>query len=148
MVEKLKVDELSTMVLVPSHLLALQVHDALSNILPEDCTAELLSSKEAKVDWKNTNVLIATPRRVLQETEMANFMNLNMLVLDEADMLLSGGFEADTKRIISGLQQRARVDKKKTLQVICAGISFFIVLDCMHCLSIPFILDNTRRFRV
>ncbi|TAN70770.1 MAG: DEAD/DEAH box helicase [Methylobacter sp.] len=57
---------------------------------------------------RNTEIVIATPGRVLElmEQEIPNFSNLEMLILDEADRMLDMGFSEDVLTIANSCNKQ------------------------------------------
>lgn len=113
-----------TLILVPSELLAKQVHSMISEIDSNTALKTCVLSKlhpRHHAAISDASVVISTPRRLLQEATSDDLVNLERLVLDECDMLLSGGFEKDSKQILGTLCPR---DSDR--QVILVGISSFL----------------------
>ncbi|KAI1330415.1 ATP-dependent RNA helicase DBP9 [Xylariaceae sp. FL0255] len=128
--------ESSALILVPTRELATQVFQnietlssfcqkeisalKLSDKLPEDALRSLLAS--------SPNIVVATPSRASASLQNTSFVqNLKMLVLDEADLVLSYGYEEDLHTIAASLPKAGiqtvltsatltnEVDKVKTL---------------------------------
>lgn len=96
------VDGLGAIIILPTRELAIQVFEVLNSLLGnyhELTFGLLIGGKSVKEEQRllgRMNILICTPGRLLQHiTESLNFFgdNLQMLVLDEADEILSKGFE-------------------------------------------------------
>lgn len=101
-------DKVQALVLTPTRELAAQVHESLNQILP---AVELRSlaiyggtsytQQRAKLK-KSPHVIIATPGRLvdLVNQKQIDLTDLKVLVLDEADRMLSMGFEEDLQFIL------------------------------------------------
>ena len=110
-------DGLGGLVLVPTRELGLQVFEVLRLIsrLHEFSIGLVVGGKSVqgeRAHINNMNILIATPGRLLQHLEEAvgfNCDNLQFLVIDEADEVLSLGFEETVKRILDYIPKRVQV---------------------------------------
>ena len=91
----------------PTHELCLQIENCL-NKLKDSCINVVYGTlmggqkidKEKKKLRKGVNILVSTPGRLLyhlKNTKNLNFENLKFLIFDEADLMLSMGFEKEIK---------------------------------------------------
>jgi superfamily II DNA/RNA helicase len=107
-------DHITTLILVPTRELALQIDQALqgfSYYTPVSAlpiyggTDGLAFEREKKALSQGANIIIATPGRLLAHMNMGyvNFKNLRHLILDEADRMLHMGFIFDIQKIVSFL---------------------------------------------
>lgn len=108
-------DKLGALVIVPTRELAIQVFEVLRSIVDEghELSYGLViggkSYKTEREDINFMNILVCTPGRFLQhlnETEYFDCNNLQMLVLDEADEILSMGFEQTLTSIVDCLPNK------------------------------------------
>ncbi len=93
------------LVLVPTRELALQIRDAVGELLPHNAVAvyggvDLPPQQEAAED---ATIIIATPGRLLDLIQRGLELNTRILVLDEVDRMLDMGFLPDVERIIHHL---------------------------------------------
>lgn len=103
--------------LVPTRELGLQVFEVLRLIsrLHEFSFGLVVGGKSVqgeRAHLANMNILVATPGRLLQHLEEAvgfHCDQLQFLVIDEADEVLSMGFEDSVKRILDYIPQKAQV---------------------------------------
>lgn len=105
-------DGLGALILVPTRELGIQIFEVLNSLLRDthELTFGLLiggkSFQEEQKEIQNMNILISTPGRLLQHlTESSNFQpdTLQILVLDEADEILSQGFQNTLEEIFQFL---------------------------------------------
>jgi superfamily II DNA/RNA helicase len=107
-------DHITTLILVPTRELALQIDQALqgfsyytpvSSLPIYGGTDGMAFEREKKALMQGANVIIATPGRLLAHMNMGyvNFKNLRHLILDEADRMLHMGFIFDIQKIVSYL---------------------------------------------
>lgn len=105
-------DRVGALIIVPTRELGVQVFEVLSSLLENghDLSFGLViggkSYESERQRINRMNILIATPGRLLQhfnETEYFDCDNLKMLVLDEADEILSMGFEQTLDAILQSL---------------------------------------------
>ncbi len=106
-----------TLILVPTRELALQIDQQLEGFsyFLEISSVAIYGGGDSET-WTNqknavvkgTNILIATPGRLLSHLNFGylNFDNLRHLVLDEADRMLDMGFFDDIMRIIKHLPEK------------------------------------------
>jgi ATP-dependent RNA helicase DDX10/DBP4 len=105
------------LILVPTRELGLQVFEVLRLIsrLHEFSIGLVVGGKSVKVEQaqiNNMNILVATPGRLLQHLgEVVGFHcdNLQFLVIDEADEVLSMGFEESVKQILEYIPKKVQV---------------------------------------
>jgi len=100
-------------ILTPTRELAIQIYGVCKELMEEFHTQTygiVIGGADKKSEAgrleKGVNVLVATPGRLLdhlQHSEKFNCRNLLALVLDEADRMLSIGFEDDLRRILKKL---------------------------------------------
>ncbi|KAK4472396.1 hypothetical protein MN116_003653 [Schistosoma mekongi] len=102
--------------ILPSRELATQTFDVFK-ILSQACVRIVpglliggMKRKSQKASLrKGINILIGTPKRILDHmghTSTLNLHRIQWLVIDEADRLLEMGFEQDVRHIIAGLMQQ------------------------------------------
>jgi ATP-dependent RNA helicase DBP3 len=98
----------STLVLAPTRELALQIHEVYVKAtqfsgIRAACVFGGMSKSEQRIEIAKSDVIIATPGRLLDfmEEGCIKLKKVNYLVLDEADRMLDMGFEKDVRRIIS-----------------------------------------------
>ncbi|KAL9649050.1 hypothetical protein ABK040_008427 [Willaertia magna] len=110
-----KLDGLGALILAPTADLATQIFEVLKLVGRfHHFSGGLLvggakNLKEEREQVTKMNILVATPGRLLQhmdETPNFNCMNLQILVLDEADRLLEMGFKNDINAILEGLPKK------------------------------------------
>ncbi len=96
-------------VLTPTRELALQLFNIAKDLLVyhKKTCALVMGGANRKVEQeklrKGVNLLVATPGRLLDHlnsTKGFNYMNLSMLIIDEADAILKIGFEEELKQIL------------------------------------------------
>ncbi len=94
-------------------------------------------SAEAQKLEKGINILVATPGRLLDHLQnTSNFMvkNLQCLVIDEADRILSIGFEEEMKKIIK-LLPSAYCSSSFTLQSSYHSVYIYFQKSARRCCS-------------
>lgn len=102
-------DGLGAIVLVPVRELAMQVFEVLNSFTGHNelSVGLIIGGKDVNYEQeriKQMNILICTPGRLLQhleETYGFETNNLQMLVLDEADVMLEMGFQTALNGILS-----------------------------------------------
>ena len=108
---------INTLIIVPTRELAIQIEQQIqgfSYFLPVNSIAIYGGgdgadySVEAKALKKHTDIIVATPGRMISHLNVGkiNFENLKHLVLDEADRMLDMGFYDDIMRIVSYLPKK------------------------------------------
>ena len=105
-------DRIGALIIVPTRELGVQVFEVLGSLL-ENCHelsyGLIIGGKSYESERKrinSMNIVICTPGRLLQhfnETEYFDCDNLKMLVIDEADEILSMGFEQTLDSILQCL---------------------------------------------
>ncbi|KAJ8945685.1 hypothetical protein NQ318_012404 [Aromia moschata] len=106
-----KLDGLGALVITPTRELAYQIFETLRKVGEHhDFSAGLIiGGKDLKFErnrMDNCNIIICTPGRLLQhmdENPLFDCVNLQILVLDEADRCLDMGFEHTMNAIIANL---------------------------------------------
>ncbi|XP_025156108.1 probable ATP-dependent RNA helicase DDX10 isoform X2 [Harpegnathos saltator] len=106
-----KLDGLGVLVITPTRELAYQIYDTLRKVgqYHDFSTGLIIGGKDLKFEAKRMdqyNVIICTPGRLLQhmdENQLFNCVNMQILVLDEADRCLDMGFEKTMNAIIENL---------------------------------------------
>lgn len=115
----LRPHEVGAIVISPTRELAKQTHRVLQGLLrdlPHLRSLLLVGGSDASADVQRAgaeggNIIVATPGRLLDVMERAALLNcktLEMLVLDEADRLLSLGFERPLTAILARLPKQRR----------------------------------------
>lgn len=105
-----------SIIIAPTRELAIQIEITLKNLTEKhDISYALITggrklSKEKKLLENGTNVLIATPGRLLDHLNNGTFATnkLRFLVIDEVDKILDTGFEKDMKKILGVLNSKKR----------------------------------------
>ncbi len=100
--------KISTLVLAPTRELALQIYDNFieySKYLDINTTVifgGVKQSNQVKELNRGTDILVATPGRLLDliQQKIVSLLDVDYLVLDEADRMLDMGFIKDVKRIV------------------------------------------------
>jgi len=106
-------DGLGALIILPTRELAIQVFQVFNSITEfhELSVGLIIGGKDLEYEKKNIhimNVLICTPGRLLQHMEESvgfSADNLQIVVLDEADMILEMGFANTLKAIMQNLPQ-------------------------------------------
>eukprot|EP00546_Thalassionema_frauenfeldii_P000754 CAMPEP_0178932990 /NCGR_PEP_ID=MMETSP0786-20121207/22977_1 /TAXON_ID=186022 /ORGANISM="Thalassionema frauenfeldii, Strain CCMP 1798" /LENGTH=654 /DNA_ID=CAMNT_0020610449 /DNA_START=152 /DNA_END=2116 /DNA_ORIENTATION=- len=107
-------DGCGAIILSPTRELAIQIFDVLREVgVYHSLTAGLLlgGKKEFHLEQRHvgsTNILVATPGRLLQHLEQTADLNveqMKILVLDEADRILDLGFRTQVTRVLDYLPQ-------------------------------------------
>ena len=110
-------DQTGALILVPTRELAVQVFEVLSSLLKEFHELSyglIVGGKSLEIEQRaigQMNILICTPGRLLQhinETEYFSLDNLKMLVLDEADEILSLGFANTLTQILNAVPRNTQ----------------------------------------
>lgn len=103
-------DGLGALILVPTRELAIQIYEVALSLLQNSHNLNFgliiggKSFEEERKQIQQMNILISTPGRLLQHLTDFNEVdmnNLQILVFDEADEILSHGFEESIKDILS-----------------------------------------------
>ncbi|PVV01836.1 hypothetical protein BB560_003733 [Smittium megazygosporum] len=106
-----RMDGLGALILSPTRELALQIFEVLCKIgKKHSFSAGLViggkNVSEERERVSKMNILVATPGRLLQHLDQSpdfNMLNLQILVIDEADRILDMGFEKTVNAIIENL---------------------------------------------
>ncbi|KZC14634.1 putative ATP-dependent RNA helicase DDX10 [Dufourea novaeangliae] len=106
-----RLDGLGALVITPTRELAYQIYETLRKVgVHHDISAGLIiGGKDLKFEKKRMdqcNIIICTPGRLLQhmdENPLFDCVNMQVLVLDEADRCLDMGFEQTMNSIIENL---------------------------------------------
>lgn len=104
-------DGLGAIIIVPVRELAMQVFEVLNSFTSniEISVGLIIGGKNVEFEKEriaNMNILVCTPGRLLQhleETYGFETSNLQMVVLDEADVMMEMGFETTLKAIMEHL---------------------------------------------
>ncbi len=116
--ERKKIDRklhLKVLILVPSRELAIQIGEVfndfspkLANLPKHNVVFGGVPLNQQMVTLKNTEILVATPGRLLDliSTQSINLSKIEVLVLDEADKMLDLGFEEEVKKIFELLPKK------------------------------------------
>ncbi|MCP3926188.1 MAG: DEAD/DEAH box helicase [Desulfobacterales bacterium] len=111
----LKSRHVTTLVLVPTRELAVQVNDvftlfarAMSQKIKSQAVFGGASINPQMKALQNVNVLVATPGRLLElvDVNAVHLSEVKTLVLDEADKILNKGFKKEVNQIIDFLPER------------------------------------------
>jgi superfamily II DNA/RNA helicase len=98
------------LVLTSSADLVRQVAAVLHELQPElAASAVALSSTQQQLGQRRrraTPIVVATPRALMRASSPKDFAFTEIVVVDEADMLLSGGFEKDTKQLLATIRNQ------------------------------------------
>eukprot|EP00477_Mikrocytos_mackini_P000264 GAHX01000278.1.p1 GENE.GAHX01000278.1~~GAHX01000278.1.p1 ORF type:complete len:413 (-),score=67.50 GAHX01000278.1:36-1241(-) len=126
-----RIDETSNtiqaLVLAPTRELAIQIHEVIhslsqhTNIMSRACIGGTQIMKDKQAIRNGVHILIGTPGRLLQLIDpsalpnsrpgayQANLLSLKIIVIDEADELLSRGFMSTVSSIFKACPQEAQV---------------------------------------
>ena len=101
--------EVKGLILVPSHVLAVQAWNVIHSLDPVLASkTTLLSTKgHAFGSEKKPVMVIATPRRLVQETRPSDLASLETLVIDEADVLLEADYQKYVMKILGQVRNRS-----------------------------------------
>ena len=101
----------AALVLTTSQELVRQLATVLHQVDPElaQLAVSLSSSRQSlgQSDKRACPLVFATPGALLRGTKPKDFAFTQMVVVDEGDMLLSGGFEKDTKQILATIRNQS-----------------------------------------
>ncbi|XP_017888498.1 probable ATP-dependent RNA helicase DDX10 [Ceratina calcarata] len=106
-----RLDGLGALIITPTRELAYQIYETLRKVGKHHDTSAglIIGGKDLKFERKRVNqcnVIICTPGRLLQhmdENPLFDCVNMQILVLDEADRCLDMGFEQTMNSIIENL---------------------------------------------
>ena len=106
------------LVMAPTRELAKQIHDVIvalaancgRNVRCVDVSdrAKSLEAQRPLLVGDVPDIVVGTPSRVLNHVEAGNLdlkESLELLILDEADLIVSFGYESDVKKILEALPQ-------------------------------------------
>ncbi|CAI5736473.1 unnamed protein product [Peronospora destructor] len=100
----------AALVLTTSQELVRQLATVLHQVDPElaQLAVSLSSSRQnlGQSDERACPLVFATPGALLRGTKPKDFAFTQIVVVDEADMLLTGGFEKDTKQILATIRNQ------------------------------------------
>lgn len=96
------------LVLTTSQELVRQVTSVLATLAPELAkhVVSLSSTNQSLSGHRTCPIVIATPKALLRACKPKDFAFTRTIVVDEADMLLGGGFERDTKQILATIRNQ------------------------------------------
>uniref|UniRef100_A0A7S4KB97 RNA helicase n=1 Tax=Guillardia theta TaxID=55529 RepID=A0A7S4KB97_GUITH len=107
------------LVLVPNQELAMQVALMMQRLsrtqLARDFPCVVVAGSSGLPIFSSCSILIATPSALLRYTEPEMLDQVKALVVDEADMLMQGGFEDDVRKILDYLCPRISNTKRRML---------------------------------
>lgn len=91
------------LILQPTSILAEQTTAVISRVLHGDKSlkSQLLTANEPRVLWGETDVVVSTPSRYLEDLPRRANVSPSSLVLDEADHLLTGATAAEVQGILA-----------------------------------------------
>lgn len=106
--------ETKALILAPSKELAKQIHQVLVSLTIKcsrevkivDISAQKELSAQRPLLAENPDIIVATPGRVLQHLKAGNLnlrKSLETLIIDEADLIFSFGYEDEVKGVLSHL---------------------------------------------
>jgi ATP-dependent RNA helicase RhlE len=134
-IEKMMAQErhspVSTLILVPTRELAMQVHEVYENLRGRKEPAAALviggTSEQQQIQAirKGANTVVATPGRLEDylRRNLVDLRNVKTLVLDEADRMLDMGFLPAIRRIVAALpHQRQTLCFSATLEASVANL--------------------------
>lgn len=96
------------LILTTSQELVRQVTSVLATLHPEIAkhAVSLSSTNQSLSNHRTCPLVIATPKALLRACKPKDFAFTRSIVVDEADMLLGGGFERDTKQILATIRNQ------------------------------------------
>jgi ATP-dependent RNA helicase RhlE len=110
--------------LVPNQELANQVLRVLDSLaLGEDAKGIVVAGSQPYPRGSAYKIIIATPSGVLRHTDPELLSRVRMVVVDEADMLLDGGFVDDVEKILNEL--KPRVSKSAERRFRCVSVCMY-----------------------
>ena len=106
----------STLILVPTRELAMQVHEQYEKLRGRKATPAALviggtsEQRQIQAIRKGANVVVATPGRLEDylRRKLVDLRNVKTLVLDESDRMLDMGFLPAIRRIVAACRANAR----------------------------------------
>ena len=117
----------SGLVIVPTRELAAQVHAIASSLMPEAARfMRIISGSAALGASQEVGIIISTPVALETNVHFRHLLFVRSVVLDEADMLLSGAFRAAVQGyVLARFKQRMPEDRPQQLfcgaTVPCSG---------------------------
>ena len=134
-IEKIMAQEkhrhVSTLILVPTRELALQIHEVYESLRgPQEPPAALVmggtsEQRQIRAIRKGANIMVATPGRLEDylRRKLVDLRKVKTLVLDEADRMLDMGFLPAIRRIVAALpRQRQTLCFSATLEASVANL--------------------------
>ena len=134
-IEKMRAQEkhrhISTLVLVPTRELAMQVHEVYESLRGrKEASAALVMGgtserRQIQAIRMGANIIVATPGRLEDylRRKLVDLRDVKMLVLDEADRMLDMGFLPAIRRIVAALpRQRQTLCFSATLEASVANL--------------------------
>jgi len=121
----------STLILVPTRELAMQVHEVYESLRGRKEPAAALviggtsEQRQIQAIRKGANIVVATPGRLEDylRRKLVDLRKVNMLVLDESDRMLDMGFLPAIRRIVAALpRQRQTLCFSATLESSVANL--------------------------
>eukprot|EP00960_Hanusia_phi_P024106 711089-Hanusia_phi.AAC.1 len=108
------------LVLVPNQELAMQVAAMVQRLCRTGCTLDfptvvVAGSSGLPISF-SCSILVATPSALLRYTEPEMLQEVRAVVVDEADMLMDGGFVDDVRKILDFLCPRLSKTKRRKLE--------------------------------
>ncbi|OQR90327.1 DEAD/DEAH box RNA helicase [Achlya hypogyna] len=94
-------------IMVPNQELVKQIERVVQSLDPDVPLACLTKTHAIP---RRTPVLVGTPKAIMQHASPKDLVSVEMIVVDEADMLLGGGFERDTKQVLGTIRNQPLVD--------------------------------------
>ncbi|ETV74714.1 hypothetical protein, variant 2 [Aphanomyces astaci] len=94
-------------ILVPTQELVKQI-ETVFGMCQADMTVACLTKTHAIP--RHAAVIVGTPKALLQHVSVTDLQFVESIVVDEADMLLGGGFERDTKQILGVIRNQPLLD--------------------------------------
>ncbi|OLL24131.1 ATP-dependent RNA helicase dbp3 [Neolecta irregularis DAH-3] len=114
-----ELEGVSVLVLSPTRELAMQTHEALTQLgekvgVRSVCLYGGVAKDAQRRNLLKANIIVGTPGRIndLIEEGAADMSKISFLILDEADRMLDTGFEVEIKRIIRNCPSR---EKRQTV---------------------------------
>lgn len=110
--------KIQTLILVPTRELAIQVSKSINSYSKYMNSVKILAiyggqsySIQIKLLKKNPQIIIGTPGRLIDllKRKTLNLININSLVLDEADKMLKMGFIEDVKKIMYQIPKKYQI---------------------------------------
>ncbi|ETW03132.1 hypothetical protein H310_05554, partial [Aphanomyces invadans] len=96
-------------ILVPNQELVKQI-DSVLNTFGMDIPVACLTKTHAIP--RHAAIVVGTPKAVIQHTSVSDLEFVDTIIVDEADMLLGGGFERDTKQVLGVMRNQSLSDPR------------------------------------